>query len=82
MATREHLDPRLLELMQPLADLCPPATVVDKTRYSAFAEQALLEHLRDRDADGLIISGSETDVCVFGDRPRSGGPRVPGTGSL
>jgi nicotinamidase-related amidase len=64
-ATREYLDPRLLELMPPLAALCPPATVINKTRYSAFAESGLLAHLRERQADALIISGSETDVCVL-----------------
>ena len=31
VATRERLDLRLLELMPPLAALCPPATVIDKT---------------------------------------------------
>jgi nicotinamidase-related amidase len=64
-ATREQLDPRLLELMPPLLSLCPPAAVIDKTRYSAFAEPQLLAHLRDRQADVLIVSGSETDVCVL-----------------
>jgi nicotinamidase-related amidase len=63
--TREHLDPRLLGLVPPLADLAPPATVIDKTRYSAFAEPQLLQHLRERGADGLIVTGSETDVCVL-----------------
>jgi nicotinamidase-related amidase len=32
VATRERLDLQLLELMPPLAALCPPATVIDKTR--------------------------------------------------
>jgi nicotinamidase-related amidase len=64
-ATREHLDPALLELLPPLAKLCPPATVINKTRYSAFAEPELLSHLQAREADGLIVSGSETDVCVL-----------------
>jgi nicotinamidase-related amidase len=63
--TRERLDFRLLDLMPPLAGLCPPATVIDKTRYSAFAEPGLIEHLRQREADALIVSGSETDVCVL-----------------
>ncbi len=40
-ATRERLDPGLLELLPPLAGLCPPATVIDKTRYSGFAEPAV-----------------------------------------
>jgi nicotinamidase-related amidase len=64
-ATRECLDLDLLELMPPLAALCPPATVIDKTRYSGFAEPKLLAHLQEREADALIISGSETDVCVL-----------------
>jgi nicotinamidase-related amidase len=65
VATREEVDLGLLELAPPLAKLCPPATVIDKTRYSAFAEPQLLQHLQAREADGLIISGSETDVCVL-----------------
>jgi nicotinamidase-related amidase len=64
-ATREQLDPALLELLPPLASLCPPATVIDKTRYSAFVERRLFEHLQSREADGLIVTGSETDVCVL-----------------
>jgi nicotinamidase-related amidase len=64
-ATREHLDPALLELLPPLAKLCPPATVIDKTRYSAFVGSQLVEHLGVREADGLIVTGSETDVCVL-----------------
>jgi nicotinamidase-related amidase len=51
--------------MPPLAALCPPAAVIDKTRYSALAEPRLLAHLREREADALIVSGSETDVCVL-----------------
>jgi nicotinamidase-related amidase len=39
--------------------------VIDKNRYSAFAGRALVEHLRDRRADSLIVTGSETDVCVL-----------------
>jgi nicotinamidase-related amidase len=64
-ATRQCLDLNLLELMPPLAALYPPATVIDKTRYSGFAEPRLLSHLREREADALIVSGSETDVCVL-----------------
>jgi nicotinamidase-related amidase len=64
-ATREFVDVGLLELMPPLSTLCPPATVINKTRYSGFAEPQLLAHLQVRQADALIISGSETDVCVL-----------------
>jgi nicotinamidase-related amidase len=64
-ATREHLDPRLLDLLPPLARLVPPATVIDKGRYSAFAFSSLAEHLVARSADAVIVTGAETDVCVL-----------------
>ena len=63
--TREHLDPRLLELMPPLARLAPPAPVFDKPVYSAFAGHRLHDHLQERRADALVVTGSETDVCVL-----------------
>lgn len=63
--TREKINPRLLDLMPQLARFAPPASVIDKTRYSAFAEPQLLAHLVERKADGLIVTGSETDVCVL-----------------
>jgi nicotinamidase-related amidase len=63
--TRDRIDPSLLDLVPPLARLTPPAAVIDKTRYSAFAEPQLLQHLRQHGADGLIVTGSETDVCVL-----------------
>jgi nicotinamidase-related amidase len=65
VATREHLDPRLLELMPPLAELVPPAHVMDKSRYSAFAHSYLSKYLSERQADALVVTGSETDVCVL-----------------
>jgi nicotinamidase-related amidase len=65
VATREVLPLELLQLMPPLAALCPPATIIDKTRYSAFAEPDLITHIQRREADTLIVSGSETDVCVL-----------------
>jgi nicotinamidase-related amidase len=65
VATRERLDLQLLELMPPLAALWPPATIIDKTHYSAFAETGLIGHLRQCERDALIVSGSENDVCVL-----------------
>jgi len=63
-ATREVIDPALIELYPALARYVPPAAVVDKTRYSAFSAPDLLPFLTARHIDTLIISGSETDVCV------------------
>lgn len=64
-ATREHIDPRLLELMPPFADLAPPALVIDKPVYSAFAGHHLHHELMRRHSDTVILTGAETDVCVL-----------------
>jgi nicotinamidase-related amidase len=63
--TREHIDPALLELLPGLKRLVPPATIIDKTRYSAFAGSPLRQRLAQLQADSLIVTGSETDVCVL-----------------
>ena len=63
--TRDRLDPCMLDLMPPLAVLAPPARVFDKPVYSAFAGYKLHQHLQERGADTLIVTGSETDVCVL-----------------
>ena len=63
--TRERLDPRLLNLMPELERFAPPAGVLDKRVYSAFADGRLHSELRGRGCDTLIVSGSETDVCVL-----------------
>jgi nicotinamidase-related amidase len=62
--TLEHVDPRLLQLAPALAELVPPATVLDKTRYSPFHGTALTRQLAERGVSTLVISGTETDVCV------------------
>ena len=63
--TREHLDPRLLELVEPLAARVPPGRVVDRAVYSAFAGTGLGESLASGGITTLIVSGGETDVCVL-----------------
>lgn len=63
--TREHLDPRLLELVAPLAAFVPPATVFDKSVYSALAGPKRVAALKQRGITTLIVAGGETDVCVL-----------------
>lgn len=65
LTTRECLAPTQLELLPELARFVPPATVIEKSQYSAFTEPALAAHLIARGADGLIVTGSETDGCVL-----------------
>ena len=63
--TRERLDSRLLDLMPELERHAPPASVIDKFVYSAFASSKSSTFLRRGSIDTLIVSGSETDVCVL-----------------
>lgn len=63
--TREHIAPHLLELVPELQELIPPADTIDKSVYSAFHDGRLAPHLRERGIDSLVVSGTETDVCVL-----------------
>lgn len=63
--TRDRLDPRLVGLLPELAAFAPPALVVDKPVYSAFAGRNLATLLSRRGVDTLVLSGAETDVCVL-----------------
>lgn len=62
--TRDQLDPAILDLMRALARFVPPAHVFDKFVFSVFATGELHTLLHSRNVDTLVISGSETDVCV------------------
>jgi nicotinamidase-related amidase len=63
--TTSVLDPRLLDLVDPLRRHAEQATVIDKRTYSAFGEPRLLAHLREHGITGVVVTGSETDVCVL-----------------
>ncbi|MBN9526764.1 MAG: cysteine hydrolase [Alphaproteobacteria bacterium] len=63
--TRARLDPDYLDLVPSLARFVPPAQVVDKPVYSALAGRRLPMQLAAQSVDSLVISGSETDVCVL-----------------
>jgi nicotinamidase-related amidase len=63
--TGEQLNPRLIELVPPLAALALPELVIDKAHYSPFQEEVFLRKLGQLNPDALVISGGETDVCVL-----------------
>jgi nicotinamidase-related amidase len=63
--TRESVDPRMLDLVEPLKSLAQEATTIDKPVYSPFHGARLPALLRERDANLLVITGAETDVCVL-----------------
>ena len=63
--TASRADPRLVELVEPLGRLAPPAMVLDKKFYSPFHGTRLAQFLTEQGADALVISGAETDMCVL-----------------
>jgi nicotinamidase-related amidase len=66
VATREVLPLELLEVMPALAALCPPATIIRQdTLFRLRRTRADHPPTAPRGADTLIVSGSETDVCVL-----------------
>lgn len=63
--TRENLPPEQLELVPALARFAPPANIVDKEFYSAFAGSRLFALLAQKHVTTLIVTGTETDICVL-----------------
>jgi nicotinamidase-related amidase len=63
--TRKRLTPGLLDLVPDLGKYEPPAAVIDRMGYSAFGGGLLQDYLDTHHVDTLLISGSETDVCVL-----------------
>ena len=63
--TRARIDPGLLDLAPALQKFAPPAALFDKPVYSAFATGALHAFLQRHQVSALIVTGSETDVCVL-----------------
>jgi nicotinamidase-related amidase len=64
-ATRAVLPSSQLELVPALRQFVPPARVIDKPAYSAFTGSPLASFLSDKGISTLVITGSETDVCVL-----------------
>ena len=54
-----------VELLPSLRSQALPGTVFDKEGYSAFENPRFLEQLRAMDADTVVLSGAETDICVL-----------------
>jgi nicotinamidase-related amidase len=63
--TGDRIDPRLIRLVPPLAAVAVPDFVIDKAHDAPFKEPIFLRTLGRLDADALVISGGETDVCVL-----------------
>ena len=64
-ATRAELPPGQLDLVPELERFAPPALVVDKPGYSAFTSPRLYPFLIERKVGTVVLSGTETDVCVL-----------------
>jgi nicotinamidase-related amidase len=64
-ATRAVLPAAQLDLVPALQRFVPPARVIDKPAYSAFTGSALASLLSDKGVGTVVVTGSETDVCVL-----------------
>ncbi|MFL6818387.1 MAG: cysteine hydrolase family protein [Bradyrhizobium sp.] len=64
-ATRAELASSQLDLVAALQRFAPPASIIDKPAYSAFHESSLGLFLSQKGVQTIVITGSETDVCVL-----------------
>jgi len=63
--TLSQMENRLIELVSDLRRFVPPAIVVDKQVYSPWSAGQLSRELTRRSVDTLVVSGTETEVCVL-----------------
>jgi nicotinamidase-related amidase len=59
------MDTSLIDLVPVLQRYVPPSEVFDRMQYSTFACSRLHPFLRERGTDTVIVTGSETDICVL-----------------
>jgi len=64
-ATRQNLHSNELDLVPEMARHVPPAIVVNKPVYSAFAQSGLYDLLVGKGVGTVVVTGAETDVCVL-----------------
>jgi nicotinamidase-related amidase len=63
--TTDVIDPRLLDLVEPLGNFAPPARILDKRFFSPFHGTDLAAWLRANGTDAIVVTGAETDMCVL-----------------
>lgn len=63
--TRSRLPAGMIDLVPSLAAFAPPGEVIDKTSYSPWQGMALDQSLEAVGATALVVSGTETDICVL-----------------
>lgn len=63
--TFENLEPGLIDIVPELARHVPPAEILDKRVYSPWFGTGLDERLKARGIDTIVVTGTETDVCVL-----------------
>ncbi len=65
MMTRARLGDEMVELVPALARFVPPARMHDKKVYSPWTDGRLDAELRRLSVDTVVVSGTETEVCVL-----------------
>lgn len=63
--TRERAEPTLFDIVPELQAYSPPASVFDRSTYSAFTDGRLHKILQASEINTLLLTGAETDVCVL-----------------
>jgi nicotinamidase-related amidase len=63
--TRESISPDLFDLVPPLAAKARPEAQIDKDGFSSYTGVAFAPALDRLGCGMLVLSGVETDVCVF-----------------
>lgn len=65
MLLTEHYSKGLGATVEPVRELAPEGSVMEKSHFSALREPAIAERLATLNRRQLVVCGCETHVCVF-----------------
>lgn len=63
--TLDAIDPAMQDLVEPLKRFATSDNQIEKLTYSAFGSPAFTAALAKRHVDTIVLTGVETDVCVY-----------------
>jgi nicotinamidase-related amidase len=63
--TLHAIDPAMQDLVEPLQRFATSDNQIEKLTYSAFGSPAFNQALAKRNVDTIVLTGVETDVCVY-----------------
>lgn len=65
VAITEHVPSKLGDTLPTVREAAPEAQIFTKTAFSALAADGILDWLRERNVQHLLLTGLESSICIY-----------------